>query len=98
MSKSIRVLTPFVFFPIFFHPFPSLLYCFYLVLFYQRFRTKYHPREAATRQKELKKAMKRRLSVFLNLLKSGRADGLSLDIENTDAIMKLLDAGTVYSV
>ena len=41
--------------------------------------------------------MKRRLSVFLNLLRSGRADTLSLDIENSDAIMKLLDAG-IYIV
>lgn len=56
------------------------------------FRTKYHPKEAAIRQREFKKAMKRRLSVFLNLLKSGRVDGMSLDIDNSDAIMKLLDA------
>lgn len=63
-----------------------------------RFRTKYHPKEAAIRQREFKKAMKRRLFVFLNLLKSGRVDGLSLDIDNSDAIMKLLDSGikTLY--
>lgn len=40
--------------------------------------------------------MKRRLSVFLNLLKTGRADAVSLDIDNSDAIMKLLDAGIVF--
>lgn len=40
--------------------------------------------------------MKRRLSVFLNLLKSGRADAISLDIDNSDAIVKLLDAGIVF--
>ncbi|XP_068705462.1 serrate RNA effector molecule homolog isoform X3 [Montipora foliosa] len=56
------------------------------------FRTKYHPKEAASRQREFKKAMKRRLSVFLNLLKSGRVDSLSLDIDNSDGIMKLLDS------
>lgn len=40
--------------------------------------------------------MKRRLSVFLNLLKSGRADAIALDIDNSDAIVKLLDAGIVF--
>ena len=40
--------------------------------------------------------MKRRLSVFLNLLKPGRADAISLDIDNSDAIVKLLDAGIVF--
>ena len=58
-----------------------------------RFRTKYHPKEAALRQKEYKKSLKRRLSVFLNLLKSGKVDSLSLDIDNSEAIIKLLDAG-----
>ena len=62
------------------------------VLFW-RFRTKYHPKEAALRQKEYKKSLKRRLSVFLNLLKSGKADSLSLDIDNSEAIIKFLDAG-----
>lgn len=37
--------------------------------------------------------MRRRLSVFLNLMKAGRADNLSLDIDNSDTIIKLLDAG-----
>lgn len=45
------------------------------------------------RQKEFKKSMKRRLSVFLNLLKAGRVENLSLDIDNSEAIIKLLDAG-----
>ncbi|RMX54629.1 hypothetical protein pdam_00022040 [Pocillopora damicornis] len=53
---------------------------------------KYHPKEMALKQKEYKKSMQRRLSVFLNLLKSGRADDISLDIDNSEAIIKLLDA------
>lgn len=56
---------------------------------------KYHPKEMALKQKEYKKSMQRRLSVFLNLLKSGRADDISLDIDNSEAIIKLLDAGKV---
>lgn len=36
--------------------------------------------------------MQRRLSVFLNLLKTGRADDISLDIDNSEAIIKLLDS------
>lgn len=90
MSKSLRVVTPFVFFPTFLVIFQA----YSMFFFISRFRTKYHPKEAAIRQREFKKAMKRRLSVFLNLLKSGRVDGMSLDIDNSDAIMKLLDAGT----
>ncbi|XP_022788107.1 serrate RNA effector molecule homolog isoform X2 [Stylophora pistillata] len=56
------------------------------------FRMKYHPKEMALKQKEYKKSMQRRLSVFLNLLKTGRADDISLDIDNSEAIIKLLDS------
>lgn len=42
--------------------------------------------------------MKRRLSVFLNLLKTGRADNISLDIDNCDVIIKLLDAGKYRNI
>ncbi|XP_031555255.1 serrate RNA effector molecule homolog isoform X2 [Actinia tenebrosa] len=56
------------------------------------FRGKYHPKEAAVRNKEMQKAVKKRVSVFLELMKSGRADSLLLDVDHSDNIVKLLDA------
>lgn len=53
---------------------------------------KYHPKYAAERQRELQKAMRKRLAVFLELMNSGRAENVSLDINNAEAVVKLLDA------
>ena len=63
-----------------------------------RFRNKYHPRDAAIRQKEALKSVKKRLAVFLDLLSAGRMDKVTLDVENTDAIIKVLDAGRIYGI
>ncbi|XP_020896176.1 serrate RNA effector molecule homolog B isoform X3 [Exaiptasia diaphana] len=40
----------------------------------------------------MQKAVRRRVSFFLELMKSGRADSLLLDTEHSDDIVKLLDA------
>ena len=57
-----------------------------------RFKTKYHPKDSAARQKELQKAMRKRLGIFLELIKSERAEKVVLDIDHTEAIVKFLDA------
>ena len=58
---------------------------------------KYHPHDASIRQKEALKSVKKRLAVFLNLMAAGRMENLTLDIENTDAIIKVLDAGMYHN-
>lgn len=60
---------------------------------YYRFRGRYHPKDAAVRNKEMQKAVKKRVAVFLELMKSGRADSLLLDMDHSNDIVKLLDAG-----
>lgn len=57
------------------------------------FRSKYHPDDITTRKAESQTALKTRLAVFLFLLDNSWLDKLSLDVEHTPAIIKLLDAG-----
>lgn len=57
------------------------------------FRSKYHPDDIATRKTESLAALKTRLSVFLFLLDNNWLDNVSLDMDHSPAIIKLLDAG-----
>ncbi|KAK3699552.1 hypothetical protein QZH41_003926 [Actinostola sp. cb2023] len=59
------------------------------------FRGRYHPKEASMRQKEMQKAVRKRVAFFLELMKSGRADALLLDMDHADDIVKLLDAAVI---
>ena len=56
---------------------------------------KYHPKECSERQRELLNAMKRRAAVFLEMLKTDGVDKATLDINNANAIIRLLDSGRV---
>lgn len=58
-----------------------------------RFRSKYHPEEAGRRKQEAQNALQNRLHVFLYLMDSGWFEGLQLDIDKANAIIKVLDAG-----
>nr|XP_023017860.1 serrate RNA effector molecule homolog isoform X2 [Leptinotarsa decemlineata] len=55
------------------------------------FRLKYHPEEAVNRKAEQKAALKRRVEVFLDLLKAGKIDGVTVDCAKTNELLKLLD-------
>uniref|UniRef100_A0AAQ5XW11 Arsenite-resistance protein 2 n=1 Tax=Amphiprion ocellaris TaxID=80972 RepID=A0AAQ5XW11_AMPOC len=57
------------------------------------FRSKYHPDEASRLKAEAQSALNNRLNVFMFLLENGWFDNVSLDIEQTPAIIKVLDAG-----
>ena len=63
-----------------------------------RFKSKYHPEEFEKRQDEVRCALKRRCDVFFELMKKGYMDQVTCDTEQHDVIVKLLDAGTCYSV
>lgn len=58
-----------------------------------RFRSKYHPDEASRLKSEAQSALQNRLNVFMFLIENGWFDSVSLDIELTPAIIKVLDAG-----
>ncbi|KAM9836357.1 serrate RNA effector molecule homolog A-like [Aulostomus maculatus] len=59
------------------------------------FRSKYHPDDIASRKAESLAALKTRLGVFLFLLDNNWLDNVSLDMEHTPTIIKLLDAAVI---
>ncbi|XP_061658996.1 serrate RNA effector molecule homolog isoform X1 [Syngnathoides biaculeatus] len=59
------------------------------------FRSKYHPEESGRLKSEALRALKNRLNVFMFLMENGWFDNLSLDIEQTPAIIKVLDAAVI---
>uniref|UniRef100_A0A665WIN1 Serrate, RNA effector molecule n=1 Tax=Echeneis naucrates TaxID=173247 RepID=A0A665WIN1_ECHNA len=59
------------------------------------FRSKYHPDEASRLKAEAQSALHNRLNVFTFLMESGWFDNVSLDIEQTPAIIKVLDAAVI---
>uniref|UniRef100_A0AAQ6A5Y0 Arsenite-resistance protein 2 n=1 Tax=Amphiprion ocellaris TaxID=80972 RepID=A0AAQ6A5Y0_AMPOC len=59
------------------------------------FRSKYHPDEASRLKAEAQSALNNRLNVFMFLLENGWFDNVSLDIEQTPAIIKVLDAAVI---
>ncbi|XP_076024353.1 serrate RNA effector molecule homolog isoform X7 [Genypterus blacodes] len=61
----------------------------------QRFRSKYHPDEASRLKAEAQSGLHTRLSVFTFLMESSWFDNVSLDIEHTQAIIKVLDAAVI---
>uniref|UniRef100_A0A8C5E5J8 Serrate RNA effector molecule homolog n=1 Tax=Gouania willdenowi TaxID=441366 RepID=A0A8C5E5J8_GOUWI len=59
------------------------------------FRSKYHPDEASRLRAEAQSALHTRLNVFLFLMENGWFDNISLDIEQSPAIIKVLDAAVI---
>lgn len=59
------------------------------------FRSRYHPDEASRLKAEAQCALNNRLNVFMFLLENGWFDGISLDIEHSLNIMKVLDAAVI---
>ncbi|XP_061818226.1 serrate RNA effector molecule homolog isoform X2 [Nerophis lumbriciformis] len=59
------------------------------------FRSKYHPDEANRLKLEGLTALNNRLNVFMFLMENGWFDNVSLDIEQTPAIIKVLDAAVI---
>lgn len=61
--------------------------------FGHRFRSKYHPDEASRLKAEAHSALRNRVNVFVFLMENNWFDNVSLDIEQTPVIIKVLDAG-----
>lgn len=56
------------------------------------FRLKYHPEDSAKRREEQMAALKKRVDVFMEFLETGRLDKVSVDAEQSEQLIKLLDA------
>ncbi|KAM6911188.1 serrate RNA effector molecule homolog isoform 3-T3 [Lycodopsis pacificus] len=69
----------------------------YLLINWQskRFRSKYHPDEASRLKAEAQSALHNRLNVFTFLMENSWFDNVSLDIEQTPVIIKVLDAAVI---
>jgi len=74
---------------------PWILAWYYqlFILCVYRFKAKYSPEEFDKHQEESRLALKHRCSVFNKLLELGRVDNISVDVDKSDGIVKLLDAG-----
>ncbi|XP_017292448.1 serrate RNA effector molecule homolog isoform X1 [Kryptolebias marmoratus] len=59
------------------------------------FRSKYHPDEVTRLKAEAQSGLHNRLNVFMFLLENGWFDNVSMDIEQTLAIIRVLDAAVI---
>ncbi|KAI4813696.1 hypothetical protein KUCAC02_002929 [Chaenocephalus aceratus] len=59
------------------------------------FRSKYHPDEASLLKAEAQSALHNRVNVFMFLMENSWFDNVSLDIEQTPTIIKVLDAAVI---
>merc|ERR1712113_1252515 len=56
------------------------------------FKLKYHPEDSAKRKEDQKSALKCRVEVFTKFLKQEKFDKVTVDNDQSDAIVKLLDS------
>ncbi|XP_014609079.1 PREDICTED: serrate RNA effector molecule homolog isoform X1 [Polistes canadensis] len=56
------------------------------------FKIKYHPEESLKRKEEQLAALKKRVEVFIDMLQTEEVDNVSVDAEQADALLRLLDA------
>ncbi|KAG8241523.1 hypothetical protein J6590_085147 [Homalodisca vitripennis] len=59
------------------------------------FKLKYHPEESIKRKEEQSDALKRRVEVFMEFLDNGRLDKVTVDAEQSEQLIKLLDAAVI---
>jgi len=56
------------------------------------FKLKYHPEDATKRREEQRSALKRRIEVYQKFLDSGKLESVTVDQDQSDAMVKLLDS------
>ncbi|KAK7865942.1 hypothetical protein R5R35_005009 [Gryllus longicercus] len=56
------------------------------------FKIKYHPEDSVKRKDEQMNALKNRVNVFLEFLDNGRLDKVSVDADQSEQLIRLLDA------
>lgn len=60
------------------------------------FRSKYHPDEYDQRKESLRASVKHRWEVFMKLMEQGKLQNVTLDLDKTDAVVRLLDTAVIY--
>ncbi|XP_075217478.1 arsenic resistance protein 2 isoform X2 [Lycorma delicatula] len=56
------------------------------------FKLKYHPEDSTKRKEEQMAALKKRVEVFMEFMENGRVERVSVDADQSEQLMKLLDA------
>merc|ERR1712113_1332182 len=56
------------------------------------FKLKYHPEDSAKRKEEQKLGLNSRVEVFSKFLKDGKFDNVTVDNDQADSIVKVLDS------
>ncbi|XP_054277475.1 serrate RNA effector molecule homolog isoform X2 [Macrosteles quadrilineatus] len=59
------------------------------------FKLKYHPEESIKRKQEQQDSLKKRVEVFMEFMESGRLDKVSVDADQSEQLIKLLDAAVI---
>jgi SERRATE/Ars2, N-terminal domain len=62
-----------------------------------RFRMKYHPEEYDKRVEEARARLLTRCRVFVRLMEMNRIDQVTVDIDQSENLVKLLDSGKTSS-
>ena len=61
-----------------------------------RFKLKYHPEESVKRKEECKAALEKRIEVFTKFLDEGKFNGIAIDGDQSDGLVKLLDSVVIF--
>lgn len=61
-----------------------------------RFRERYHPRVKAEHEVELRRQRRERLAAFVDMLQTGHLDGVVLETDKADLVLRMMDAGRHY--
>ena len=57
---------------------------------------KYHPEDSSKRKDECKAALEKRIEVFMKFMEDGKFNGISIDGDQSDVLVKLLDSAVIY--
>ena len=61
-----------------------------------RFKLKYHPEDSVKRKDECKAALEKRIDVFSRFLDEARFKGITIDGDQSDVLVKLLDSVVIF--
>lgn len=67
-----------------------------MIVFFFRFKLKYHPEDSIKRKEECKAALEKRIDVFMKFIDEGKMNGIAIDGDQSDALIKLLDSVVIF--
>ena len=57
---------------------------------------KYHPEDSSKRKDECKASLEKRIEVFMKFMEESRFKGISIDGDQSDTLVKLLDSAVIF--